>query len=171
MQHIAIGLARFYFGSAKEASKHLERARPYLDSVPSCWLIPLCHQFAGLAACACWHELEAGERATLRPKIEESLGALRKLSGFAPTNFAHRVSLLEGELLRIDGALEGALVRFEEARKQAAENGWWSEIALAHELMARALLLHARPEEAALHRNKARETYAQWGALAKAAIA
>lgn len=164
---IAAGMARFLFGRPKEASQQLEIARANLDSAPSCWLIPLCHQYAALAACAAWDELDDAERATLGPRIRESLEALRALAAQAPVNFAHRVALVEGELERVGGAPEEALASFERALAGALEHDWVGEVAIAHELLERTLRSLGRTEEAARHGAAAAETYARWGAVAK----
>ena len=146
---------------------HLEIARAHLDAVPSCWMVPLCHQFAALSAAAAWDELSDAERAHIRPRIEESLSALRELSGQAPINFAHRVLLVEGELHRLDGDLQGAHRAFEEALTQSVANAWVVETVTAHELLERSLRLLGRPEEAAHHHAAARTTCAAWGARDK----
>jgi len=169
VHYVATGMARYYFGRAAEASRRIEAARPYLDSVPSCWLVPLCHQFAALAGCAAWAELDPAARAALRPRLDESLDELRKLASHGPANFASRVSLVEAELLRIDGDLNGAVQRLQRALAQAAEHGALGEMALAHELMERHRAGLEQPSEAAEHRAEARALYEQWGAHGKAA--
>ncbi len=159
-----MGMARFYFGRAREASALLESARPYMDAAPSCWLIPIFHQFAALSACGAWSELGEEERRTIRPKIDESLLALQRLAKHAPFNFAHRVSLIEGELCRIAGDHEGALLRFRRSIDEAAEIGWVSDIAMGHELIERTLRLLGQDSEAASHRSAARDLHLAWGA-------
>lgn len=163
---LAMGLVRFHFGRARAASECLEIARAHLDAAPSVWHIPILHQLAALAACAAWGEMSEEERAAMRPKIEASLQALRALAGHAPINFAHRVSLVEGELRRIDGDTSGALSRFANAVEQAREGAWVSDVALAHELAARCRTSAA---EARASFESARDAYASWGATAKAA--
>lgn len=164
VHRVAMGLSRFFAGRAREASQHLEVARAHLDAVPSCWMVPLCHQFAALSACAAWDELDSAERSGLRPRIDESLAALRELSGQAPINFAHRVLLVEGELSRLDGDREGALRSFERALTQAVANDWVAEVAITHDLMARVLGQLGRSVEATAQQVAARATYASWGA-------
>ncbi len=164
-----MGMARYLFGRASEASACLELARPYADAAPSCWLLPIYHQFAALAGCAAWPDLDPAARTALRANIDLSLGELRKLAAHAPMNFAHRVSLVEAELRRIDGDLPGALALLERSITQAQEVGWLPDIALAHELAARCLDTLGRPDDAALRQRAARDLYARWGAHAKAA--
>jgi tetratricopeptide (TPR) repeat protein len=163
VHRVAMGLARFFAGRVREASEQLEVARTYLDAVPSCWMVPLCHQFAALSACAAWDEFDDATRTRLRLRIEESLSALRELSAQAPINFAHRVLLVEGELQRVDGAADSALRSFERALTLASANDWVGDVAITHELMARALQALGRPREAADQLASARATYTRWG--------
>jgi predicted ATPase len=164
--NVARGLARFHFGRAKEASACFEIARAHLDAAPSVWHVPILHQFAVLSACAAWQELDADERAALRPKMEASLAALRTLAGHTPINFAHRVSLVEGELRRIDGDPNAAFARFVEAAELAREGAWVNDVALARELASRCQR-GTTAKRASLE--AARDGYAAWGASAKAA--
>ena len=163
-----MGMARYHFGSATEASACLEIARPYLDAAPSCWLIPIFHQFAALAGCAAWDDLDPAARPALRANIEASLTELGKLARHAPMNFAHRVSLVEAELRRIDGDAAGALALLERSITEAQEVSWLPDIALAHELAARCLVQLERGDDAAVRTRAARDLYARWGAHAKA---
>ena len=163
---VAMGLARYHFGRAKEASECFEVARQHLDAAPSVWHVPIMHQFAILSACAAWGELGEAERAALRPRMDASLQALRTLAGHAPINFAHRVSLAEGELRRIDGDPSGAFSRFVEAAEQAREGAWGNDIALAREL-ASSCQQGTAAKRASLE--AARDGYAAWGATAKVA--
>ena len=98
-----------------------------------------------------------------RGAIDESLAALRELSGQAPINFAHRVLLVEGELQRVEGAADSALSSFERALTLASANDWVGDVAITHDLMARALATLGRADEAAEQRTAARNTYARWG--------
>ncbi|MBI2378511.1 MAG: AAA family ATPase [Deltaproteobacteria bacterium] len=159
-----MGMARFYAGRPKEASRILESARPYMDAAPSCWLIPVFHQFAAMAALDAWGELSSGERAEVGPKIEDSVGALRRLAKHSSVNFAHRVSLLEGELARVSGDPSRAIESFRLSLEQAKEANWVSDMALAHERLASCYSLTGKEDQAAAERQMARDIYGRWGA-------
>jgi predicted ATPase/serine/threonine protein kinase len=163
---VVMGLSRYWFGKHADAAACFAIARHYADAAPSVWHVPMMHQFSALAACAAWDATPAAERPALRAIIDASLEALRVLAGHAPVNFAHRVSLVEGEIRRIEGDRRGALARFEQAIVQANEAAYVNDIALAHELAA------ACHDERAASRaalTAARDAYAAWGAAAKAA--
>jgi len=163
-----MGMASFTFGAYRQASDHFEAARPYAAAGPSTWLTPGFHQLAALAACGAGPELDAGERSARRSAIEQGLGELRRLAGHSPRNFAHRVSMVEAELRRVDGDPAGALALLEAAIEQAQATDWANDIALCHELAERCLVALGRRDEAAQRRRAARDGYARWGALAKA---
>jgi hypothetical protein len=105
-------------------------------------------------------------KAVYRARIEQSRAPLERLAALAPINFAHRVSLVESELVRIDGDLWGALSKLEQAIQQAQSGSFINDVALANELAA-----ECQPNEEAQKRSlrTARTAYAAWGATAKAA--
>ncbi len=158
---LLMGIARYHFGTASEASACLEAARPFLDGVASTWHVPMHHQYAALAI----HGLPEAERGALLAQAEASLAALRALAAHGPENFEHRVALIEAERARADGDSASARERFAAAIAGAERGGWLNDLALAHELAARA----ASEPEAADHRRAAAAVYARWGASAKAA--
>lgn len=163
--HLVKGLTRYHFGKPVEASACLEKARTFLDAAASVWHQPIMHQFAALAACGAWEQADdEDERRTLRGHIDESLEALRTYAELTPVNFAHRVSLVEGELRRLLGEPEAALAKLEQAIAQAQEGSWINDIALANEICARC---HGDRTEATRCLRAARTGYAAWGARAK----
>ena len=162
---IAMGLARWYFGAASHASACFERARGYLDAAPSVWHQPIMHQFAALSALSAWDTAAPSKRDALREHATRSLAALRKLATFCTANFAHRVSLVEAELARIDGDRAGALKKLDQAIRRAQEGGWVNDVALANELAAR---VEPDAEGAKRRLRAARTGYVAWGASAKA---
>jgi predicted ATPase len=162
---LLMGIVRYHFGSAAEASACLELARPFLDGVASTWHVPIFHQYAALAV----HALPEAERRPLRALAEASLSALRALAEQGPENFAHRVSLVEAESARADGDLEGALPHYEAAIAGAEAGDWHNDLGLAHELASRCRAGLAEAAEAAEHLRAARAAYTRWGATAKVA--
>lgn len=66
-----MGLARWTFGEAKEASACFERASAHVDAALSVWHQPIMHQFAARSACTARDgERSAQGRAKLRAWAE-----------------------------------------------------------------------------------------------------
>lgn len=165
MHHIK-GMQQFYFGEKAEAFERFEAARGYVDAVPSIWHMPIRHQLGALAACALLEETtDATERERLRERIDEALAALKRLTEHAPVNFAHRVSLIQAEMARLEGRAGEAVEGFERAILEAQSGGWINDVGLANELAARC---HTDHEETRRRLRAARTAYAAWGASAKA---
>jgi predicted ATPase len=160
------GLVRFYFGREAEAHDYFEEARQYVDGVPSIWHLPMLDQFGALAACnVLFTTDDEGRREALRGRIDERLASLREMAHVMPENFAHRATIVEAELLRVDGALEAAARKFDQAIAEAQRGSWVSDIALANELASRC---HVDPEFAMKRTRAARMAYSAWGAKRKA---
>ncbi|MGZ3456575.1 MAG: serine/threonine-protein kinase, partial [Polyangiales bacterium] len=163
-QHIVrllMGIVRYHFGSVKEASACLELARPFLDGVVSTWHTPMFHQYAALAI----HGLPKEARAALREVADASLAALRAVAAESAVNFAHRVTLVEAESARADGAHEQAIALAAKAASAAEERGWSADAALAHTIAARAHQARGQVAVAKRELEIAEIVLAQWGAI------
>lgn len=123
-----------------------------------------------------WHGLAlAGAIDTMA--MEERTAALAELQGLeaqfvsralhCAENFRCQALLLASEIARIDGRLRDAVERCEEAIEFAAGVPVPMWHALAHELHGRLRLATGKPSMAYATLVRARERYAQWGALAK----
>ena len=132
---LAMGIARYHFGDKKEARDVLEEARPFLDGVSSTWHVPMFHQYAALAGCALL--ATASGKAGVPETVRESLATLRTLAKVSEANFAHRVAMVDGEIARISGDIEGAREWFDRAAWQAARGGFSRDEDLARELLRR----------------------------------
>jgi hypothetical protein len=165
MHHLK-GLQLFYFGDPLEAFGRFQLAKSYSDAVPSIWHLPIRLQFTALAACAAYDKaVDQSRRDRLRTSIDECLTGLRRLAGHTPINFAHRVTLVEAELTRIEGNNEAAVAAFDRAIVQAQKGSWVNDVALANELASRCC---DDPSQAKRRLRAARAGYAAWGASAKA---
>jgi predicted ATPase len=166
VQRVVMGLARYHFGRFGEARACFGVAAEYFDAAPSVWHMPILHQFRALSASALYDGADEATQVELRAEIAASLAVLQRLAAVNPVNFAHRVSLIEAELLRIDGANAGAIETLERAILEARTASWINDIALANELAAGCA---TEPDEAKRYLRAARAGYSAWGATAKAA--
>ncbi len=156
---LVMGIVRYHLGDPADASAILEEGRPFLDGVGSTWHVPMFHQYAALSALAGADAPSDGLRAT----VDADLDVLRGLTEVGPANFAHRVALVEGERLRVEGRPEASRDALERslALIEASGHGWPMDRALAHELIAR---VSADGDASAAHRATAAEVWAGWGA-------
>ncbi len=165
-QHIVpllMGIVRFHFGSVNEASACLELARPFLDGVMSTWHTPIFHQYAALAI----HGLPPKDRAALRDVADASLAALRAFAAESAVNFGHRVTLVEAESARADGAHARAVTLATKAASAAEAHGWPADAALAHTIAARAHQARGESAKAKREAEIAGIVLAQWGAITR----
>jgi predicted ATPase len=159
-----MGIAAYAHGEPQKASAIFERARPYLDGMPSVWHLPIFHQLSALATL----RLDPAAREPLMAHVETSLDVLRALAEAGPMNFAHRVLLVEAERARVTGDHDGALALVERAGRMAEEQAFMLDLGIAHELRARC---YADLDDTVAWRQaieSARATYEAWGASARA---
>lgn len=161
-----MGVARYHFGSAAEASALFEAARPFIDGVASTWHVPMFHQYAALAIYAMD---EGPQRDALLSRAVESEAALLPFVEAGPDNFAHRVTLLRAERARIERRTRDALALYEQCAQDAARSRFHADVGIAHSLAARAL----REDDAVAHQAAidahtalAHRAFAEWNAAA-----
>jgi hypothetical protein len=121
-----------------------------------------------LAALAQLGELpsDASARSETFDTVSERLAELETWSAGCPANFAHKVSLVRGELAAAQGDSESADSWFGEAEQQATADGFPQWAALACERRAHAA---KSPESARQAFATAAAHYRTWGAERKAA--
>lgn len=109
---------------------------------------------------------DAASRAETLDGVRGKLAELEAWCPGCPANFAHKVSLVRGELEASLGEGEAADSSFEDAERQAAADGFPQWAALACERRARAA---RSPESAQQAFSAAAAHYRTWGAARKAA--
>jgi serine/threonine protein kinase/tetratricopeptide (TPR) repeat protein len=137
------GMLEVHFGTLAEALEALDlawRARPFLGAH---WHVVALRQYHALVALDC----DAPHAPEL---VSSTLEALRHWVEVSPTNFAHRLAMLEAELARRGGAGPEAYAR---AAELAERGGWLHDLGVIHERAGR--------REAAI------DAYERWGAHAK----
>ena len=94
---------------------------------------------------------------------------LKAWTAQAPHNHAHRVTLLEAEIARVQGRCGEATRAYEQSAKEARANGFVQDEALALELAADFHREAGRPIAARAYGDEAAARWRAWGATAKAA--
>ncbi len=100
-------------------------------------------------------------------RIEAWLTALRLASERCPTNYRHKLLLLEAECARVRGdSLEATLARYEHAFDEAAAAGALDQEALVARCLSEFWRSRGHSRSAAVHRRTAIDLYSRWGATA-----
>ncbi|MCP3140784.1 AAA family ATPase [Pyxidicoccus xibeiensis] len=159
--------ARLYAGDTAGAVVAAEKAERLLWSSTSFFEVAEYHFHAALARAA-HHAVAPVEE---RPRHLAALTAHhRQLVSWAkncPENFGHRAALVAAELARLEGRDLDAERYYEEAIRQAGEQGFVQDEALAYELAARAWRARGRELIAGTYLREARARYLRWGADGK----
>lgn len=130
-------IARYHFGSAREAFDVAERARPHQQGAASTYHLVNFHTYAPLAASRLFDAAEAGERAALLARVDESLAQLEVWAEAGPMNHRHRLLLVRAERARISGAIEEAAGLYLQALEAVQLGTYVNDEALICELTAR----------------------------------
>ncbi|MBI5441522.1 MAG: sigma 54-interacting transcriptional regulator [Deltaproteobacteria bacterium] len=121
--------------------------------------------------CLCLLEALPGlsprERQQHLKRIEAHHELVRLQAQACPTNYEHRLHLVDAQKHRLAGEKDRAIGSLEKALAGARANGYVHEEALADELLAELLLELDSPRLAALHLKEAAAAYARWGAFHK----
>jgi signal transduction histidine kinase/CheY-like chemotaxis protein len=145
---------------AREADQH----RAIIYGMTPVAKIPL---WLALSAAKCWHgTTSAEEQAKLRGDIEHGLERLAYLAEGCAENFLHEQRLIEAEYARVQGKIEEAMAKYDEAIKLAREQRFLHIEALAAQLCAEFHLQAGRSRIGALYLREARDAYTRWDALA-----
>jgi predicted ATPase/anti-anti-sigma regulatory factor len=117
----------------------------------------------GLARGATAEEARRAHVEAARPRRDR----LEALAGDAPSNFRHKVALIDAELASLEGARFEVIGLYERAIELARENGYAQDEALANELCGRFLLRCGHERAARGYLVDALRGYGYWGATAK----
>ncbi|HET7541661.1 MAG TPA: AAA family ATPase [Polyangiaceae bacterium] len=144
--------AAVFEGETEAALRALERAKPYLWSVPTFFDEAEYHFYGGLALAA------AGQRDAASQHHE----VLAKLPALA-----ERTALLAAEIARLEDRKLDAEELYEKAIELARVNGFVHEEALAYEIAARFYEARGLRTSAQAFRSNARACFERWGAFGK----
>lgn len=155
-------LYRDYAGALAWAEKGVV-VQPAIESQVGEWQFVFYH---ALAAAARAGQLEGEARERLLGTARGLQEKVRQWAAGCEANCGHRRDLIAAEIQRVSG--EGNAAAFEIALSTAEARGWLHDIALAHELTAAYYSAAGDAAAALRHARRAAETYARWGAHAKA---
>nr|WP_240806992.1 AAA family ATPase [Polyangium spumosum] len=110
---------------------------------------------------------EAGAPDAVLREIAEHRRLLAAWAARCPDNFAHKASLVDAELARLEGRHEQAMALYEQAVKEARRHGFLQYEALANELAGRYYLARGYVTIGCAYLHEARDGHRRWGAHEK----
>ncbi len=156
----------YIFENYTEALKNAELVEPYSREQISHPEIPIIVFYDSLTRLA----LYCDEKKSVQKKILKSVNAnqkkMKKWAFHSPANYSHKYLLVEAEIARIKKQELKAREHFKLAVKQADENGFMQEKALALKLTAKFWLDLNEEKIASLYMAESIHTYRLWGAAA-----
>ncbi|MEO1210206.1 MAG: AAA family ATPase [Cyanobacteria bacterium J06638_20] len=157
----------YWFGNYGAAIAAANQGRQYLDAVVALFAKSWFYFYDALARLALAATVAAPQRRQLLQSAVQTLQKLRTWAASAPSNYCHKVALVEAELDQLRGQPQAAVHGYDRAIASALENACTPEAALANERAALFYLAQQRPKVAAVYFQEARFLYGQWGATAK----
>ncbi|MDX5449279.1 MAG: GAF domain-containing protein, partial [Bacteroidota bacterium] len=107
------------------------------------------------------------DRSNLKKIARQGLRKLTYYAKYAPENYQHKCILIKSQMALVDQNFNNARLLFDQAIREAEEQGFIHEEALAYELAGRAYHENGYPELAKYYLNYAFNLYREWGAIAK----
>jgi predicted ATPase/signal transduction histidine kinase len=159
--------ARYLSGAAAEALDAAEQARQLLWTSPAYFEQAEYHFFAALARAACCNPAVEDELAAHLPALADHHRQLAQWAQRCPATFAHRATLVQAEIARLEGRDIDAMRGYESAIASARDSDLIHMQALANELAARFYLDRQLDNVAMVYLRQARHGYMHWGADAK----
>ncbi|MBE9003656.1 AAA family ATPase [Fortiea sp. LEGE XX443] len=157
----------YHFENYTTAWENAELAIPYLDAVVALFIVGWFYFYDSLARLALASTKNLTERQTLLKQVTGNQKKLKTWAQFAPSNYAHKLALVEAEWHRVQGEIAEAIASYDRAITLAQSNQYPNEAALANELAAKFYLAQNKLKVAQGYMQDACYLYLQWGATAK----
>ncbi len=159
-------MLNYLFEQYSQAAFCSEKAKEYLDLNVSVYNIPVYYFYDSLILLAVYKDNKKGKRSILS-RVNSNQKKIKKFAFFCEENYLNKYYLVEAEKARVlDDDLE-AMKFYHKAIKEAAQNGYINEEALANELAGKYYLSRGMEKVAKNHLMDARHCYLKWGAKAK----
>ncbi|WP_414545420.1 AAA family ATPase [Nostoc sp. CCY0012] len=157
----------YLFEDYTQSVQNADLAIPYLDAVVALFIVGWFYFYDALARLAMLAQLTGAERQTQLRKVAINQKKIQKWSQYAPSNYSHKLALIEAELYRVQGDTAQAIACYDNAINLAQKHQYLNELALANELTAKFYLGQNQLKVAQAYMQDARYFYLQWGAMAK----
>jgi histidine kinase len=155
------------FNKYEQAYQYSLSCSSFHKSVAGSALQPLLYFYQSLAITSIAHTKTGKERSILLHKLAKNTAQIKKYEKLCAKNISHKRLLIEAESCRIKGKPEEARNLYDEAIKEARENGMVQDEALCWEMAGN--FYNERKQELVgkFYMHNAMKAYKRWGADAK----
>ncbi|RCJ25818.1 serine/threonine protein kinase [Nostoc sp. ATCC 43529] len=157
----------FLFGEYQNACQNALLAQEYLDAIQGTIFVLVFNFYDSLAHLAIYSSVPDSEQEYILNRVANNQQKIQLWASHAPMNFLHKFYLVEAERERVQGNKAKALEFYDRAIKEANENDYIQEEAIANELAAKFYLDWCKERIAQDYLIAAYYGYAHWGAKAK----
>jgi signal transduction histidine kinase len=165
--HLSHAQAAAILGDVAGLAQHTAAAMPLLPAAPGLYATALAHLLRGLALAGQAQATHSDERGGLVSELDDVTQWLAERAANAPANFLHLLRLLEAERAWAVGDFRAAVLAFDAARREVAQQHRPWHRALIAERAARFFLAHGVEHAGYDLLAQARRDYLAWGATAK----
>ncbi|BAY79794.1 serine/threonine protein kinase with two-component sensor domain (plasmid) [Nostoc linckia NIES-25] len=159
----------YLFGEYQSACQNALLAQQYLDAIQGTISVLVFNFYDSLAHLAIYSSLSDSEQESILNRVTNNQQKIQLWANHAPMNFLHKFYLVEAERERVQGNKAKAIEFYDRAIKEANENHYIQEEAIANELAAKFYLDWGKERIAEDYLIAAYYGYAHWGAKAKVA--
>lgn len=162
-------MSAYLLGNYQAALLAVERVVGNMHGLKGMVSLPVFYYYAALTHIALSQQAGCKTNKQHTRKARKFLSSLQSIAAKSPTNYAHKVSLIQAELHRLANKPSIAARYFDEAITGAKEANYVQECALAHERAAEFYLSLHNDSFARAHLIAAYGEYMHWGAASKTA--
>jgi signal transduction histidine kinase len=165
--YLAKSILQYFFKESVPAIASAREAEKYQESATGLITVAQHNFYYSLALLANYFNADKREQSEFSQQITANQKKLKNWADHAPSNFQHKYELIEAEKARVLGLNWEAGQLYDRAIREATEQGYLHEEALANELAAEFYLSCGKEKIAQTYLTDAYYGYVRWGAVAK----
>ncbi|MEH1939246.1 MAG: AAA family ATPase [Nostoc sp.] len=156
-----------WYGEYTKAVEYAENAEKYVGGARGIFINPVFYFHQSIALAGAYAEADTETQAIYLHKLNANLEKFQQWAMHSPTNYQHKLLLIQAEVARIHQQDYQAMDLYDKAIASAAENGYLQNEALANELAFRFYLAKDRKNFAKVYFKEAHYCYLKWEATGK----
>lgn len=162
-------IANHYFLAQeyKKAFQYILEAEKYKSTVISLAVFPNFFFYFSLLICLNFEDQNNIHKNIYKWKLKKIIHKFKLWAKISPSNYKHKLHLLEAEFLRIEGKNFQAIEEYDLSIKIARENEYINDSALASELAGKFLYESGKKQLSSIYFKNSIYNYGIWGAKSK----